>query len=344
MVAMPVSLLLLTYIYFVYKKIFEWFIGSTIIFTAVITVITLLSMVPISPEIAAVESEYVVIILFGISLVFRKQIQKLVESKSSKKISMVNNLNELFRMMWFLGSVLFVYAHLYTIMSMYNVDNQLKELLHSLYVGSLCFIFIYELVRVSVVRIRLLKEEWWPIVSEKGKVIGHIHHTLSLDDQRKYMHPVIRVFVVQDGKVLLQKRKAYMLVYPNMWDAAISNHVRMGETVEQCVARTAKERYGVEDFKTIFLSSYTLEAKNEYQYAFLFVACSIPEIKPNPKFIEHAKWWTLSQIEDNLDADIFTENFLIELDVIKRSGLLDAGVCDCDCRLKEVVRNFSKLN
>jgi isopentenyldiphosphate isomerase len=346
MVALPVSLLLLFYIYFVYKKLFEWFIGSTLIFIAVVIIIGLLSNIPFPAGLVKVESEYVVLVLFVVSLVFRKKIEAVIEEKSSKRVSMINNLNELFRMIWILGSIIFVYTHVYTIISIYGIKNadSIKQLVDSIYISSLVFVFSYEVVRVSVIRIGLLREEWWPIVSEKGKVIGHIQHALSLNDQRKYMHPVVRVIVVENNKILLQKRKSDMLVFPNMWDAAISNHVRMGETVEQCMSRTAKERFGVEEFKAVLLSNYTLETQNEFHYAFLFVACKIPEISPNPKFVDHVKWWTLQQIEDNLDSDIFTENFLIELDIIKRSGLLNSGVCDCECRLKDVVSNFTRQN
>jgi len=344
MIALPVSLSLLVYIYIVYKKLFEWFVGSTLIFVSVATIIGLLSIVPTPPEIQHVQSEYVVLILFIVSLIFRKKIEKSIEERSSKRVSMINNMNELFRMIWILGVVLFLYVHIYTILSLFRIENEteMKLLLNNLYVSSLVFILAYELIRVTIVRVRLLREEWWPIVSEKGKVIGHIQQELSLKDDKKFMHPIIRVFIIDNNRIYLQKRRSDSLVYPNMWDIAITNHVRMGETVEQCVMRTANERYGFEDLKTIFLSNYTHESINEYHYAFLFVTCKISTFVPNPKYIEHAKWWTLQQIEDNLDSGIFTENFIIELEILKRSGLLHSGVCECDCRLKEVVADFMR--
>ncbi|HZK69490.1 MAG TPA: hypothetical protein VFC36_07850, partial [Paludibacter sp.] len=75
----------------------------------------------------------------------------------------------------------------------------------------------------------------------------------------------------------------------------------------------------------------------EHQYAFLFVSCQLTEINPNPTFIELTKWWTQQQIEENLDKAIFTENFKIEYDLLQRSGLLETGKCQCNCKLKEVI-------
>lgn len=346
LIALPVSLMLLVYIYFVYKKLFDWYVGSTLIFVSVVTVIGILSLFPVSSSINHIESEIVVLGLFALSLVFRKKIELAIHNASTKKISMVNNLNELFRMIWILGAIIFFYVHVYVLLLIYDVRGfyQIVTFLNNLYVGAIIFVFIYELIRVSIIRIGLLKEEWWPIVSEQGKVIGHIQHALSIEDDRKYMHPVIRVWVVENNRILLQKTKSDMLINPGLWDVAITNHVRMGESVSQCIARTAKERYGLDEFKTIMLSNYTLETECEYQYAFLFVSCNLPEIGLNTKYMDHFKWWTLGQIEDNLSVGIFSENLMLELDIIKRSGLLDSsGLCECDCRLKTEIDSLTKI-
>jgi hypothetical protein len=62
------------------------------------------------------------------------------------------------------------------------------------------------------------------------------------------------------------------------------------------------------------------------------------------KFIDQTKWWTQQQIEDNLDAGIFTENFKIEYDLLKRSGLLETGKCECSCKLKDTIYKQTKSN
>ncbi len=259
---------------------------------------------------------------------------------------MVNNLNEMFRMLWMLGAVIFIYIHAYLLAASLQVSNleYTLKFIHDAYLVLFLFVVFYELIRVTLIRVKLLREEWWPILNEKGKMIGSIHNKTSLSDPTKYIHPIIRVMLIEDNRIFLQKRCQQDLVYPGYWDTALSNHVKVNETVEQCISRTANERYGIKDLKPIFLSNYMHETDFEYHYAFLFVACKLPELEHNKDYIDHAKWWTVQQIEDNLSTDIFTENFLSEFELVKRSGLLDTGRCDCECRLKETIQNSAFLS
>lgn len=65
----------------------------------------------------------------------------------------------------------------------------------------------------------------------------------------------------------------------------------------------------------------------------------------NKKYIDHAKWWTAKQIEENLESGIFTENFKTEFDLLKRSGLLESVQCECECTLKDVISDsIKKIN
>jgi isopentenyldiphosphate isomerase len=151
------------------------------------------------------------------------------------------------------------------------------------------------------------------------------------------MHPIVRVLVIDKGMILLQKRSAECLVYPGLWDTAISNHVKMSESIEQCVDRTAVERYKLTNFKYMYLANYTLEVEREFHYAFLFVSCQQMDVKLDHAFTDQLKRWTQQQIEEELETGIFTENFIIEYDLLKRSGLLETGKCECNCRLKQVI-------
>ncbi len=127
---------------------------------------------------------------------------------------------------------------------------------------------------MQIIRAKLLREEWWPIVNENGKIIGSIQHLTSLNDEKKYMHPIVRVMLIDKGLVFLQKRAANNLVFGGLWDTAVSNHLIVGETLEQCIERTANERYGLEKFRYMHLSNYVHETTNEHHYAFLFCKLS----------------------------------------------------------------------
>lgn len=340
---LPVIFVLFLYIFFFYRKIVQWFVFSVFVVFVVGSVISFFPVEKLPSRIGDVALESAVLIFFILSLIFRSYIEAMLNRRKSKLPPMVNNLNEMFRMLWMLGAVIFIYIHAYLVtasLQVSNLDYTLK-FIHDAYLVLFLFVVFYELIRVTLIRVKLFREEWWPILNEKGKMIGSIHNKTSLSDPTKYIHPIIRVMLIENNRIFLQKRSQQDLVYPGYWDTALSNHVKVNETVEQCISRTANERYGIKELKPIFLSNYMHETDVEYHYAFLFVACKLPDLEHNKEYIDHAKWWTVQQIEDNLTTDIFTDNFLSEFELVKRSGLLESGKCECDCRLKEAVLNGS---
>lgn len=343
---LPVIFILFLYIYFFYRKIVQWFVFSVFVVFVVGSVISFFPVEKLPSRIGDVALESAVLIFFILSLIFRKPVETMLNQRKSKLPPMVNNLNEMFRMLWMLGAVIFIYIHAYLVTASLQVSNldYTLRFIHDAYLVLFLFVVFYELIRVTLIRVKLFREEWWPILNEKGKMIGSIHNKTSLSDPTKYIHPIIRVMLIENNRIFLQKRSQQDLVYPGYWDTALSNHVKVNETVEQCISRTANERYGIKELKPIFLSNYMHETDVEYHYAFLFVACKLPDLEHNKEYIDHAKWWTVQQIEDNLSTDIFTENFLSEFELVKRSGLLDTGRCDCECRLKETIQNSAFLS
>ena len=342
-ISLPFALVLLVYTYFVYNRIFTWHLIGTLIFVAasLITAIeTLLPQPPLSNEIIF---ESVVLLFFAIFLIFRSHIQKVVQQLMSNLIPMTNNFEELYRVIWTFGLVLFLYVSAFLVIQ--TTDNSQTEFYHQLlqliYLGILLFLVAYEILRVQMVRSRLIREEWLPIVNNQGKIVGSIQHNISLNDEKKYQHPVVRILFVDKGMILLNKQTDENGKSSDLWDSTISAHVVMEESIEQCVDRIVKKKLDIEDFKYMFLSNYTVDCKNEIHYSFLFVSCMMSEFKLSERFVEQAKWWTQPQIEDNINAGIFTDSFKIEYDLLKRSGLLETGKCECNCRLKQVIYNQS---
>lgn len=337
-ISFPLALGLLVYVYFVYNRIFTWHLIFTLLFIAVSIIADLETLLPVQLVSNALIYEVVVLSSLFVFLVFRKWIQKVISGIISNLIPMSNNFNELYRVIWTLFAVLFIYVSAYLV-----VDNTVKndslylKLLQNLYVCVLLFLAGYEILRVQIIRAKLVKEEWWPIVSNQGKIIGSIQHLTSLNDEKKYMHPVVHVLLIDKSMVLLKKRPMDDPESPGLWDSSISNHVKMGETIEKCVERSAEEKYALNNFRFMYLSNYSVEGKNEKQYAFLFVSCLQAEYKLNPTSLDQTKWWTQRQIEDNLQDGIFTANFKVEFDLLQRSGLLESGKCECNCRMRDVI-------
>lgn len=337
-ISFPIALVLLTYIYFAYKSLFTWHLVFTLLFVVVSVVAYVEFFFAIPALFQKLGYEIAFLPFLFVFLVFRKKMQGALNKIISKLIPMKNNFSELYRVVWKLFSLLLIYV-IGSIFLFYNgfEDSPYQHVFQYVYLGLLLSLIVYEVFRVQIIRAKLIREEWWPIVTEQGKIIGSVQHLTSLNDDNKYMHPIVRVFLIDKGMVLLQKRSAENLFYPGLWDTAISNHVKMGETIEQCIERTAEERYSLNNFKYMYLANYTLELAKEQHYAFLFVSCLQTEFKFNPTFTDQLKWWTQQQIEVELEAGIFTDNFKVEYDLLKRSGLLESGKCECSCRLKEAI-------
>ncbi|MDD4993005.1 MAG: NUDIX domain-containing protein [Paludibacter sp.] len=337
-ISFPVSLILLAYIYFLYNGIFIWHLIFTTVFLMVTVVSAMVELLPLDPNITLVVPEAVSAAFLLGYLVVRKQIEQVISQAMPKLIPMTNNFHELYRVVITVFSVLVSYIAGSFLLNYFDlVDSDSQKLLIYAYIVIFICLIVYEVLRVHLVRTKLMAEEWWPIVTDQGKIIGNIEHKTSLKDDKKYMHPIVRVLLIDKGLVLLQKRSAESVSFPGMWDTAISNHVKMGETIEQCVERTAKERYSITNLKYMFLANYTGEVEPESYYAFLFVSCQETEFIVNLEFADQLKWWTQQQIEDNLESGIFTDIFKTEYDLLLRSGLLETGKCECSCKLKEVI-------
>lgn len=82
------------------------------------------------------------------------------------------------------------------------------------------------------------------IVDDQDKPTG----VASMQEAQEFglRHRVVRVMLENEaGEVLLQKRAASMLVYPNCWDNSAAGHVDAGEDYLQAAEREMQEEIGV---------------------------------------------------------------------------------------------------
>jgi len=344
-ISFPVALLIAVYVFYAYNRIFIWHLLFSILFLVVSFLISIAPIQYASLAFQKLMDEVVWFVFLLLFLSFRKKIERIILRAMPKLLPMSNNVNELFRVIWVLFILLAFYITTFSLIQLLG-NEQINEYLKYLsitYALIIISFIVWEILRVQFIRKKLLNEEWWPIVTEHGKIVGSIQNLTSLFDNKKYMHPIVRVQVIEEGMIFLQKRGSDDLLFPTLWDTAISNHVKIGETIEECINRTAEGRYNLKGIKYIFLSNYCHETENEHHYAFLFVTCQFPDIKINADLIDQTKWWTQQQIEENLETGIFSENFMIEYDLLKRSGLLERNTYDCECRLKEAYIRQKKL-
>ncbi len=338
-VSFPFAFILLIYIYFVFNRIFILHLFTTIIFVLAALITALESFFPLPFLSHDIIFEIVIFLFFVSFIVFKRKIKKFILHIMSNLTPMTNNFEELYRVIWAFSIVLFLYLSAFLMIDkLYTNVEYLHGFIQSVYIALLSFISFYEILRVRFIRSKLIREKWLPIVNNSGRIIGSIQHNISTTDEKKYQHPVIRILIIDKGMILLTKRKSYEnnKLY-EFWDSTLFNHIVMGESIENCVNRTAESELKIEQFKYMYLSTYPLDFKNEIQYTFLFVSCLQSELKFNFELGEQTKWWTQNQIEEELESGILTDNFKIEYDLLKRSGLLESEKCQCNCKLKEVI-------
>lgn len=328
------------YIRHFYQAIYPWFIVSIIAYLfVVLTTALFVDKIPVPFNHTI--GEMMAIIFLMIPRFFKNNIHRLVVNISNKKLSMENNLNELNRTALALIHVLAFYAIIYYILYFFLEESQFAlKILFYIYLALIMLFFVYQTIRIAVVRTFLLKEEWVPILDDKGKEIGIIDLKTSLENkQHKLIHPVARTLIISENRILLRKRPSKDGQYANQWDNILCSHVRIKENLTEAMQRAAKTTFGfTEDLHLEYLSNYQVENKDETQYVHLFLSCRTPEIKNlNLQNNTQLKWWTIQQIESELESGIFTPNFQKEYDILQRSGLISTGSCQCECKLRDTV-------
>ncbi len=334
----PVALAVIFYVYFMYKRMFIWH-GILAFGYLIIGLIT--SLVSGASSYILRYIDEMIFILLGVGLLLGQNLMEKVASKTlPHALPMSNNENEFFRVTRVLLSIIIVFIILSLIFESISFQNNevLRGYLKFLYAGSIVFVGIFETIRVFIVRSRLIKEDWLPVVDESGKVIGSVQYQPDTNNKERLLHPAVRLYFIENGKILLQQRNPNDRTEPLHWDASLSRQVRMTESIEIAVRNATQKLYNIEPNKFIFLTNYIYRGKFSDQYIYLFVLCKTEGMQPKEEELYRTKWWTQKQIEAELGEGVFTERFEKEYEFLKRSGLLEQDGCDCECALKDMLK------
>ena len=138
-------------------------------------------------------------------------------------------------------------------------------------------------------------------------------------------HRAYTVFLLRDGKVLLQQRSSNKLLWPGGWDVSFTSHVYPGETYAQAAARKGVQELGalVGDLKDVHAFVYFApQGENaENEFCRVLVGEYRGPINPNPEEIKAIRWSTLDEVKADLAAhpDSYTPWFKLSFE-----GLLKA--------------------
>lgn len=154
-----------------------------------------------------------------------------------------------------------------------------------------------------------MKEEWFPLVNEVGETIGKATRK-ECHSGSKLLHPVVHLHIFNDaGDLYLQKRSMTKDIQPGKWDTAVGGHVDLGETVEEALRREVREELGITDFIPQLITRYIFESEIEKELVNSFRTIYNGTITPDPSELDGGRFWTATEIKDNLGKNIFTPNF-----------------------------------
>lgn len=268
-----------------------------------------------------------VVSLTFVGLTKRSVFRRIRESKSPnyERTRIRTTLNEFYFLAQLIQSLYTLHLFAILLYSILPDTMQNIRIEHFLYrqlgyiIGIL--VILYEQIRLSLIKGSLRKEMWLPVLNEKGKVVGCIARSVSRSLPKKYYHPVIRIAVILNGMLYLVKRSNKDFTSPNMLDYPLRSYIlfqhSIKNTIKEMIGDLANEkssfprfllRYTFENEKVKHLVSlYAIDLRSEGQLA----QCNCIE----------GKLWTSRQIEDNLNAGLFSEYFEKEFPYLQSTFL-----------------------
>ena len=132
---------------------------------------------------------------------------------------------------------------------------------------------VYQVLKISNLVARLRKEEWIPIVTEKGEVTGKIAKNVSINMKNKFLHPVVRVALISNSKVYLQERPLNDILNPGKLDYPFEKYMLFNHEINLAARNSIRKMVGDEiDFSIKFLLKYVFENEDTRRLIFLFTA------------------------------------------------------------------------
>jgi len=170
-----------------------------------------------------------------------------------------------------------------------------------------------ELLCIRIDYMRYKDAEWVPLVDESGNVIGQCPRPL-VHNGSLWLHPVVHLHVINDGKLLLQLRPQSKKIQPGKWDTAVGGHIDAGETLEVALKREVWEEIGLGQFNAKLMTRYVWECPVEHEYVFSFVTKSSgPFATKNIGEVDELRFWSSKELSDSIGKGVFTPNLEKEL-------------------------------
>lgn len=186
------------------------------------------------------------------------------------------------------------------------------------------FLLFLQAFKIKTMATHLQREEWLPIVNERGEVSGKIARSVSVQMKNKFMHPVVRVALISDNRIYLQPRAKTDVLDPEELDHPFEKYLLFNEDINLCARTTIAHLLGgAESLSFRFSLKYVFENKKTKRLMFLFIAQVDDESKIKNLSTLKGKFWTMKQISQDMeDNGIFSECFQLEYEYLKNAYLM----------------------
>ncbi len=154
-------------------------------------------------------------------------------------------------------------------------------------------------------------EEVLPIVNDRGLTIGKATRR-EFHNGSKLLHPVVHLHLFNSqGELYLQQRPLWKTIQPGKWDTAVGGHIGFGEPASEALRREVSEELGINNFSPVAVRKYLFESDREKEYVYLYKTVCDEEPAPSDE-LEGGRFWSRTEIEENLGKGVFTPNFELE--------------------------------
>jgi hypothetical protein len=185
-------------------------------------------------------------------------------------------------------------------------------------------VIVYEQIRIYMIHRKLGKEIWLPVLNNKGRVIGRTAYSIVKTSRKKYYHPVVRIAVVYKGMLYLREREREAFVSPDLLDYPFHRHLLYCQNREDALKNILGELQNDPSLLPRFMIHYTFENNRVKQLISLYALTLHTE--EQVKLLTGGKFWTIKQIEANMEEKIFSEYFHKEFPYLQNTILLAENI------------------
>lgn len=158
------------------------------------------------------------------------------------------------------------------------------------------------------------------LVDENNRGLGRMEKLEA--HEKACLHRAFSVFLIHDGKMLIQKRALSKYHCPGIWTNICCSHPLEGEVIPYALQRL-KEEVGIEqvELEEVGTMIYKAEFDNgltEYEYDHLLLGKYDGDVLINPEEVAEVRWIEFAQLKEEIEKNpqLFTPWFKLALDQV----------------------------